>query len=1379
MAGLNKKINIYINGKEVKNTIKDLTAEMKKLRAEQAKLPIGSDEYIAHAKRIRQIDGILREQRKAVTEMGDAWQTTLRTMSRIGNTIGGLRAFGAMVKATGDSINNIVETAAQLDDAYAKVRKTTGLSKEEVAALNESFKQMDTRTAREQLNNLAYQAGKLGINTREAVEQFVKASDVINVALGDVLGDDAMITIGKLTEVYRKSTEVFEGKNLEERMYAIGDAVNELGKRSTAQEDYIVDFTARLGGLANQAGMSAAEVMGFASTLSRNMQRVEMSSTAFQKMLQNMIKKPAEFASVAGMEVQKFSELVATDLNEAVMKVLEGLSGAGGFAKIVPMFKGMGLDGTRAAQAISTLANNIDQVVEGQAIAQQQMEEGGSMMQEYIKMNSSMEAEMEKVQKRMVDAREELGKNLYPVGVRILGLVASGTTAISDIITALKEDAGVRGALLSGILAYTAGLVKMRGQEVLLLAQQKLKSIANLKEQKETLRLVVAKNRERAERAKSLIALVNERKAELQAAIATEMANGATEKSVTVRRKRAAIVALDTRAENLNTVATNANTVAQEAQKKVMATTPWGLIALGITAVVYGITRLGAETRKTQKEVDDINKRIGEETTEVKLLFVELEKAEKGSRAYKTTLARLNAMYPDIIAKYKDEAGALTDIAAARQEIIDKITEQIAAESRLEKYRTIGGTFEADTKSRAQKIYDFFGGDERKYSAVMGALPKGYDQRIGPSELAQIYADIKRTAGVDLGMLMPWNSLKRAVNDYVGAVNEAYDAQKKWEGIYKGFGLTGQPGAAAGGGDGINGISGINGDDGGGQQPRTAVDPKEAERAAKAQAQVLESMAKLATQLEEKSLSGVEQKIVEITDKVAAMKRELEEAFGGKLSAEAQNAMTDLETAAFRAKNEAVRRYIADASKTLAREGGKNDSAEDGALLREVENATDRLTSKLELMEAQKASWEASAAYMESQGMTEEAKEVRDLIKVYDTLRQKKIDSAFVGVDTSWKGTTLGKKQGANVSAEAQGIVAGGGMLARLAGVSYGKDVQQVLDTYAEAVAEVGEKIQAQEAKIAAARKAGVSEEVLAGMQSELDLLRQQADGLDGLKQKALELAESDAIKKGMRNIADVMEQLGDKLMSIWGSINTIFDNIGKKELKATKDRKEEEEELLDEQLSQGLLSQEEYDAKRAELQEEYDAKEKELGLAQWKREQAMSYAEAVISSAVAFLKALADPTPMPTWLRAANAAAIATSAALQVAAIANEPAPYAEGGYVPKRTYIMAGEAGEEWVASNKLLTDPRTAPVIEALESYQRGGGLELPYASMDVAGMGAAADGLAASRAEQREMLSVMKDLAGYLKDPANRRAVISRKTELMFEGNENFLREAARL
>lgn len=46
--------------------------------------------------------------------------------------------------------------------------------------------------------------------------------------------------------------------------------------------------------------------------------------------------------------------------------------------------------------------------------------------------------------------------------------------------------------------------------------------------------------------------------------------------------------------------------------------------------------------------------------------------------------------------------------------------------------------------------------------------------------------------------------------------------------------------------------------------------------------------------------------------------------------------------------------------------------------------------------------------------------------------------------------------------------------------------------------------------------------------------------------------------------------------------------------------------------------------------------------------------------------------------------------------------------GYVNRPTawLNLAGEAGGEWIASSKLLRDPRTAPVIQSLEQYQRTG-------------------------------------------------------------------------
>lgn len=47
--GTTRHINIYINGKEVENSVKSIHAAMAKLINEQNKMVIGSDKYIAHA----------------------------------------------------------------------------------------------------------------------------------------------------------------------------------------------------------------------------------------------------------------------------------------------------------------------------------------------------------------------------------------------------------------------------------------------------------------------------------------------------------------------------------------------------------------------------------------------------------------------------------------------------------------------------------------------------------------------------------------------------------------------------------------------------------------------------------------------------------------------------------------------------------------------------------------------------------------------------------------------------------------------------------------------------------------------------------------------------------------------------------------------------------------------------------------------------------------------------------------------------------------------------------------------------------------------------------------------------------------------------------
>ena len=74
-------------------------------------------------------------------------------------------------------------------EAEADVMKYTGLAKDEVKELNEELMKIDTRTSRLALNALAADAGKLGLKGKQDLLDFAEAGDVINLSLGEDLGE--------------------------------------------------------------------------------------------------------------------------------------------------------------------------------------------------------------------------------------------------------------------------------------------------------------------------------------------------------------------------------------------------------------------------------------------------------------------------------------------------------------------------------------------------------------------------------------------------------------------------------------------------------------------------------------------------------------------------------------------------------------------------------------------------------------------------------------------------------------------------------------------------------------------------------------------------------------------------------------------------------------------------------------------------------------------------------------------------------------------------------------------------------------------------------------------------------------------------------------
>ena len=323
--------------------------------------------------------------------------------------------------------------------------------------------------------------------------------------------------------------------------------------------------------------------------------------------------------------------------------------------------------------------------------------------------------------------------------------------------------------------------------------------------------------------------------------------------------------------------------------------------------------------------------------------------------------------------------------------------------------------------------------------------------------------------------------------------------------------------------------------------------------------------------------------------------------------------------------------------------------------------------------------------------------------------------------------------------------------------------------------------------------------EALREQKAELDEV---AEGEQTVKEKAEELAKSKAFRSTLQNWADAVDEFGSKALSVFSNINTLLKNIADSRLQQLEREKDAEIETLDEQLEQNLISQEEYESRKKELEDNYKDKADEAALEAWRREKLLGESEATIAAAVATMKIWAGEGT--TAYKVAMTALMAAEFAAQLAAIKNEPEPYARGGYVPRRTVYQAGEAGPEWVASNSLLTDPVAAPIIEQLEAYQRGNRralADIPMAqlNMPVATRAARELGRRRSLSEGRlteaipainpnvsvtmpwndEMIQLWRELAAYLKDPKNRQAVISRQRMEDFEKQEQFLRNRARL
>lgn len=436
---------------ELKRTLRELQKELN-----SGKVQRGSAEWQTLTKAIREtkdaLDGVNRELRTTqqsswsdrLAEWGNKWMGLVMNVQAFFEVVSGVRAI----------LQQAVSDYANIEEAKAQVRKYTGLAAEDVDALNESLKAMDTRTSREQLNALAGDAGKLGITSKEQILDFVEAADKINVALGDDLGAGAVKNVGKLAMLFEEDQRL----GLKGAMLATASVINELSQNSSAGAGYLEEFTARVAGVGKQAGLTQAQIMGFAAVLDESMQEDATSATAFSQLITKMYQEPAKFAALAGKDVKEFSRLLKEDANGALIAFLGNMKAQGGFDRLAPMFEQMGLDGTRATSVLSSVADKLGNVEKMQRLATEAYSEAVSINNEFAVQNTTVQAGLDKAKKAMQDMRAELGEKLMPVASKMVNFTTLFLKTLSALITWVQKHYKSIIAITAAIVVYNATL---------------------------------------------------------------------------------------------------------------------------------------------------------------------------------------------------------------------------------------------------------------------------------------------------------------------------------------------------------------------------------------------------------------------------------------------------------------------------------------------------------------------------------------------------------------------------------------------------------------------------------------------------------------------------------------------------------------------------------------------------------------------------------------------------------------------------------------------------------------------------------------------------------------------------------------------------------
>lgn len=454
--------DILARSKKGKASLDELRRAYKQLEEELNQINTKSKEFVEKQKSMKELKKNIDEVTGAAHKQGGAWSTAAK------NLVAYVGLFGAfnMIK---QKITDVINLNFKYSDSLSNVRKVTNWSMKDVEELSNSLSKMDSRTSLEGLTQLAYIGSRMGMGKYgvQGLAEFAQASDRVNVALKEDLGDDAMLTLSKFVETMGEVEK--HGGNVGEAFDSVSSSIFKLASTSTANGGNILEFAKRLTGLSKSAHITSDQLLGLASASDSLMLMPEVASTAFGKLITSLWTNYHDIEKMLGMQEDSLKDMMSKGQTmQALVKVLENVSDKN-LSSMDEYFKEFGSDGQQLKSVVVTMAQNIGVLKSHLKESSEAYREGTAVTKEYEIQQQTAQAILERannmwekafVNPNGIDAVKEMAKVWYNFS-KELTQSKPFLASVKILFWELKTSVEALLFVLPGLLAYlgTRGLV--------------------------------------------------------------------------------------------------------------------------------------------------------------------------------------------------------------------------------------------------------------------------------------------------------------------------------------------------------------------------------------------------------------------------------------------------------------------------------------------------------------------------------------------------------------------------------------------------------------------------------------------------------------------------------------------------------------------------------------------------------------------------------------------------------------------------------------------------------------------------------------------------------------------------------------------------------